>query len=189
MSDIDDLELTPSAPLASHHETIRRSRPTAVLAVGAAALVGQALGAGRPDRARDAAWLCVGAGSAFALLWSLPMLLAPQRLALAFTGDEEVVAIASTYLVVIGWSQVLMTVEIVLDGAFSGAADTMPPLVVGVPLALARIPLAWLLAHPLGLGVEGIWWALSVTSMAKGLLLAWWFQRGRWTRGHVRSFA
>lgn len=40
MSDIDDLELTPSAPLASDHETIRRSRPTAVLAVGAAALVG-----------------------------------------------------------------------------------------------------------------------------------------------------
>jgi len=40
MSDIDDLELTPSAPLASHHETVRRSRPTAVLAVGAAALVG-----------------------------------------------------------------------------------------------------------------------------------------------------
>ena len=70
--------------------------------------------------------------------------------------------------------------EYVLDGAFAGAGDTLPPLLVGLPLTAARVPLAWFFAHPMGLGVDGIWIAITISTMAKGILLALWFRRGRW---------
>ena len=73
-----------------------------------------------------------------------------------------------------------MAVEIVLEGAFGGAGDTIPPMIVSVPGAIARIPLAYLLCFTLDWGINGIWWTLTITSVVKAVVLAAWFKRGHW---------
>ena len=65
-------------------------------------------------------------------------------------------------------------------GAFAGAGDTLPPLLIGLPLTAARIPMAWFFAHSLGLGADGIWIAITLSTILKGILVAVWFRRGRW---------
>jgi putative MATE family efflux protein len=160
--------------------------PCYFLAVGFAAavapLVGQSLGAGRPARAERAAWLAVRQASYFAAAWAAVLVLAPALVARVFSADAGVVRVASGYLVIVGLSQVFLAFEVVLDGAFAGAGDTVPPMLIGLPISAARVPLAWLLASPAGLGAHGIWIAISVTTIAKGLLLAAWFRRGGWKR-------
>jgi putative MATE family efflux protein len=155
------------------------------ISLAVAPLVGQSLGAGRPERARAAAWLAVRTACAWGVVWTVVLFTLPQVVAGAFVEEWAVVHVASRYLVIMGFSQVLMCVEVVLDGAFAGAGDTLPPLLIGLPLTAARIPLAWLFAHPLGLGVDGIWVAITVSTIAKGILMTIWFRRGRWQERRV----
>ena len=75
--------------------------------------------------------------------------------------------------------------EIVLEGAFSGAGYTWPPMIVAIPGAVARIPLAWFLADYWKMGPDGIWWAISVTTIAKAVVLYFWFARGSWKHRKV----
>ena len=96
------------------------------------------------------------------------------------TIDPEVKAIAVDYLIILGLSQTAMAVEIILEGAFSGAGNTIPPMAVLIPGSLARIPLAYFLAFELDWGINGIWWTLTITSFLKAMLLAIWFLRGKW---------
>jgi len=79
-----------------------------------------------------------------------------------------------------GLSQVYRAAAIVFEGAFSGAGDTLPPMLVSVIWSSLRIPIAYLLCFPLNLGAKGIWWAISSTSIIKGIIIMIWFQRGYW---------
>ncbi len=51
---------------------------------------------------------------------------------------------------------------------------------LSVPANLLRVPLAWWLAFPLGLGAAGVWWAINITTYAKALSKAWAVRRGGW---------
>ncbi len=150
------------------------------LSIAASTTVGQNLGADKPDRAVRCAWSAAGLGIGCTLFLSIFFIGLPGLLASVFTSDPRVKAIAVDYLVILGLSQFTMAVEIILEGAFSGAGDTVPPMIVMIPGSLARIPLAYYLAFELDWGINGIWWTLTITSFAKALVLAWWFSRGRW---------
>jgi putative MATE family efflux protein len=143
----------------------------------AATMVGQNLGARRPDRASRAAWLACGYALGPAALVAALMLAAPATLARFFIDDPAVVEIAVRYLRIVAVSELFLVFEIVLEGAFGGAGDTLPPLVVGGPLSVARVPAAYLLAVTLGWGVDGVWWAISVSTVLKGALMAAWYAR------------
>ena len=73
-----------------------------------------------------------------------------------------------------------MGFEIVLEGAFSGAGDTFPPMIVSIIGTAIRIPLAIVLVGPLGMGYPGIYWALTISTILKGVTIAIWFKLGRW---------
>ena len=73
-----------------------------------------------------------------------------------------------------------MAIEIVLESAFSGAGNTIPPMVVMIPGAVLRIPLAYWLVFTLDWGVNGVWWTLTFTTIVKALILAFWFRLGHW---------
>ena len=64
--------------------------------------------------------------------------------------------------------------EITMQGVFYGLWRTVPPAVISITCNYLRIPLA-LFFISLGLGVEGIWWAVCATTIAKGLILLLWF--------------
>ena len=70
--------------------------------------------------------------------------------------------------------QLFMMLEITMQGAFYGIGRTVPPAIVSIVCNYMRIPLAILFVR-MGMGVEGIWWAVCVTTIAKGLILLGWF--------------
>ena len=150
--------------------------------LAAATLVGQNLGAGKAGRAARCAWGATGLGIGLTLVFSAAFIGIPQAIASVFTNDPVVLSIATDYLIILGLSQSAMAVEIILKGAFSGAGDTIPPMLVMLPGSLARIPLAWYLAFDLGWGINGIWWTLTITTGLKAAVLAYWFSLGRWKR-------
>ncbi|HSG99482.1 MAG TPA: MATE family efflux transporter, partial [candidate division Zixibacteria bacterium] len=131
------------------------------------------------------AWTATGIGVAFTGLTTAALLLLPDQLARLFTDDADVIDAARDYLVIVGVSQMFMAIEIIIDGAFSGAGDTLPPMVVSVPGSLARIPVAYVLSVNLGFGVAGVWWAISVTTIVRASIMAYWFSRNAWQRKEV----
>jgi len=152
------------------------------LSTAAATMVGQNLGAGQPERAAKAAWGTILISIIVTFLASLIFFTVPEFVAGIFTRDEAVILIARDYLMILGLSQIFMGIEIVLEGAFSGAGDTVPPMVVSIPGSIARLPLAYYLCFTLDLGINGIWWTLTITSFVKAIALALWFKKGGWKR-------
>jgi putative MATE family efflux protein len=149
-------------------------------ALACEAMVGQNLGAGRPDRAERATWLSAGLLAGFGLAVSALMAFAPELLLGFFTADPEVVARGVPYLRILAPCQAFACLEIVLNGAFSGAGDTLPPSIISVTVSMLRIPLAGALAHGLGLGLDGIAWTITLTCVVRALIVLSWFRRGRW---------
>jgi putative MATE family efflux protein len=148
----------------------------------AAALVGQNLGAGRPDRAERAAWGTVGYCAILILAVCVVYFFLPEALLGLFTSDPAVIDIGVHYLRVVALVEVFMGIEIVLIGALSGAGDTAVPMLITSLFAAARVPAAALLSGPLGLGVDGIWIAICGSVVVRGILMTAWFRTGRWKR-------
>ncbi len=155
--------------------------------IAAATCIGQNLGAQRPERAARSGWIASGIVFSILFLFSLCFYIFSQQISAVFTSDPGTIGASAVYLKILAWSQVFMGLEIVLGGAFSGAGDTVPPMAVSVPFNLARIPLAYLLAGPAGLGINGVWWAISGTSIIKGLLMAFGFYRGGWKQKKIHT--
>nr|NLJ03424.1 MATE family efflux transporter [Bacillota bacterium] len=65
---------------------------------------------------------------------------------------------------------------ILTAGAFIGLGRTAPPSIVGISLNLLRIPAALVLSGTV-LGLDGVWWAISISSILKGLILSTWYLR------------
>ncbi len=149
-------------------------------AVAAAAVVGQNLGAGQVQRAHRGAWIAARYAVIFAGLWGLLLLLMPGSIVGWLSPGAASTFYALDYFHIVAVSLMFTAVEIVLEGAFSGAGDTLPPMLLGIPFTVIRIPAAILAARTFDQGVAGIFWALTITSVIRGLLFAFWFARGRW---------
>ncbi|GAG55257.1 unnamed protein product [marine sediment metagenome] len=155
-------------------------------AIAVSAIVGQNLGAKETGRAEKGAWTTVGMTSLFTFAVSIIFFFLPKHITSFFIADPEVTKIASQYLMILALSQIFMGFEVVLEGAFIGAGDTIPPMAISVPGSILRIPLAYYLGVHLQMGVVGIWWAITLTSIVKGLLIVFWFKRGDWKRKKIR---
>ncbi|WP_456407570.1 MATE family efflux transporter [Caldithrix abyssi] len=150
--------------------------------VAASTLVGQNVGAGRIKQAAKAAWLVNGYGVAILLIVSAIYYFFPDVLMGVFTQDPLVQKIGTDYLRIIALFEIFLALEVIMEGAFSGAGYTLPVMLVSVPITAARIPLAYLLAVNMGLGTNGIWWAIAITTGLKGFLNAALFATGIWKR-------
>jgi putative MATE family efflux protein len=148
--------------------------------MAASAMVGQNLGAGKPDRAAKCAWGAAGIAVFITCIIGAVFIIVPQWITGIFTSDPAVHEIAADYLIILGLSQFTMAIEIVLEDSFSGAGDTIPVMVVLIPGAILRVPLAYYLCFNLGFGVNGVWWTMTITTVIKASVLALWFRRGKW---------
>jgi len=150
-----------------------------------ASMVGQNLGAKSIDRAEKSAWTAQGMITAFTLAISFVLFFLAEPITRLFTEDIPTLTAAVLYLKIIALSQVFVGFEIVLEGAFSGAGDTFPPMIVSIVGTALRIPLAIFLVGPMGLGYPGIYWALTISTFIKGIVIAIWFKLGRWKTKQV----
>ncbi|UCD16350.1 MAG: MATE family efflux transporter [Candidatus Zixiibacteriota bacterium] len=150
--------------------------------VAASTLVGQNLGAKKPERAERCAWGTVGIVALETFLVSVFFITIPGIIASIFTSDPEAHKIAVDYLIILGLSQIFMGIEIVLEGAFSGAGNTLPPMVVSATWSVLRLPLAYFFCFGMDIGINGIWWSLTITSFFKAVILLFWFKKGNWKK-------
>jgi putative MATE family efflux protein len=152
----------------------------------AVTLVGQNLGAGKPDRAEAAAWragwyntICLGTIGALFLLF------APALVGI-FSQDPEVVPYGVRCLRIVSAGFLFYGYGMVLTMAFNGAGDTRTPTIINLAcLWFLEIPLAWVLAYPVGLGPTGVFIAVSVGFSTLALVSAWMFSRGTWKTQRV----
>jgi putative MATE family efflux protein len=152
-------------------------------ALSASALVGQNLGARQEDRARAAVRLTVSYCLVVTVTTAAAFLLIPETLVSLFTSDPAVIADGALYLRVIAFAQIGQSFELILEGALAGAGYTFWPQVASTSLTALRIPLAaWWSAW---LGLIGIWLALSLTAILRGVAMVVFWKRGGWRRATV----
>jgi putative MATE family efflux protein len=151
------------------------------LANAAATLVGQSLGAGRPERAEGAVWLAAKLNAGFLAGVGLIFVVLAGPIVGVFTRDAAVAALGTTTLRIISCGFPLYALGMVLTQAFNGAGDAWTPTKINVACFWAlEIPLAALLAHAAGLGPPGVYAALVVAEATLTVASAALFRRGRW---------
>ena len=134
------------------------------------AFIAQNYGAGKNDRVRKGYKASLWTVGIWGVLISVIFICFPEPIAQIFFHEPKAIATAMGYLVIIGFSEAFMCVELTTVGALSGLGRTRLCSIISIAFTSARIPLAILLGGIMGL--NGIWWALSSTSIVKGIIFA-----------------
>lgn len=146
----------------------------------AATLVGQSIGAGKPDRASRAAWTIVGMWATVSGLLGIVFIVLAEPLIRAFNTEPGVVAAGAGFLRWTSATFAFTALSAVLGRAMTGAGDTFWPMIItGVAMLAFRIPLAYGLATA-GKSATGVWASMAVSNVVQGLLFAGAFLWGRW---------
>jgi putative MATE family efflux protein len=147
----------------------------------AATLVGQNLGAGDPDRAEKAVWMTAWYNMAFlGTVGLLFIFWAPFFIGL-FTDDAEVAAFGIDCLRIVAYGYMIYALGMVTVQAFNGAGDTVTPTIINVfAFWMVEIPLAYVLAKPLGLGPQGVYYAILTAETLMAVIASIAFRRGTW---------
>jgi putative MATE family efflux protein len=160
--------------------------PSWGMANAAATLVGQNLGAGRPERAEQAVWRAALYNLVFLGCTGLLFIVFGNAIVTAFSSDPAVVSYGTQALRIISAGFLFYAYGMVLTQAFNGAGDTWTPTLINLfCFWLFEIPLAWLLAGPLGFGPTGVFTAMLIGFSAMALVSVVPFRRGRWKRVRV----
>lgn len=136
----------------------------------------QNYGARKKERIRKGYGSAMGVVLLWGLFCTLLLILCPEPVFRLFISERDVIPMGVDYLVILGVSQLFMSVEITTAGAFAGLGKTLPPSVSSIVLTAARIPMAALLVKT-PLGLNGIWWSITISSILKGIVLFIWFRR------------
>ena len=160
--------------------------PSFGVANASATLVGQNLGAGKADRAEQAAYTAGWYNTAFLSSIGLVFLVFSSPLIAIFTSDPAVAVHGVNCLRIVAAGFMFYGFGMVLTQAFNGAGDTRTPTIVHlVCLWMWELPLAWFLAYPGGFGPTGIFIAVSVAFSTLTVLSVLLFRRGEWKKGRV----
>ena len=140
------------------------------------AFTAQNFGAKKYDRIRQGYRISFGILTIWGLIITAAFVLLPRPISGLFFHDPESLGISVNYLIIIGFCEAFMAIELMTIGALSGLGMTKLCSIISIILTGARIPLAMLLTHA-GMGLNGIWWALSLTSIVKGIIFTLTFRQ------------
>lgn len=141
------------------------------------AFTAQNYGADNRERVKKGYLAAVKLTIIWSIFTTLVLLVFPEPIFRIFITEKDVIPMGVSYLRIMGYSQILMCLEITTSGAFQGLGRTIPPTVESIVLTGARIPMAILLSAT-SLGLDGVWWSLTISSIVKGIVLVTWFS---WT--------
>jgi Na+-driven multidrug efflux pump len=160
--------------------------PSFGLANAAATMVGQALGARKPERAEEAVWTAGRYGVWFLGSVGLAFVLFAPWIVSIFTSEPAVARYATSTLRTVALGFPFYAYGMVLTQSFNGAGDTTTPTYINLFVFwLFEIPLAWLLAHTLGFGPQGVFAAATAAFCTLAVVSAVLFRRGRWKTQRV----
>ncbi|MCK5283206.1 MAG: MATE family efflux transporter [Nanoarchaeota archaeon] len=159
--------------------------PAIGLATAVITIVGFNVGAKKLERAKKTAW--IGAVLAFIFMEAVGFIffIMPAPLIRLFNSNANVILYGTSYLRIVALSYGFIGISIVVGAAFQGAGKGYPAFVLAVlRLFVISIPLAYFLAVRSGFGVNGIWWAISISTVAAAIVAAIWFKIGTWKKGN-----
>jgi putative MATE family efflux protein len=174
-----------SAALAGYTIAIRviifALLPSWGLSNAAATLVGQNLGAGKPDRAESAVWRAAFFNMIFLGGVGLIFVLFAEPLIRAFTHEPEVIEYGVRCLRTVSLGFLFYAYGMVMSQAFNGAGAVWTPTFINLfCFWLLQLPLAYSLAHVLRWGPQGLFTAITISWSTYAVISATLFKQGRW---------
>jgi putative MATE family efflux protein len=149
------------------------------LATAVATLVGQNLGAKKPERAARTAWITVGIGAGIMAFLGIIYIIFARSIISIFNDHPEVLKVGVVYLRILASTFGIIAFGIILGRALNGAGDTVSPMVItAIGLLGFRIGLSLILTQSLEL--MGIWIGIASSSIIQGIMMIAWFSTGRW---------
>jgi MATE family, multidrug efflux pump len=155
--------------------------PSWGMANAAATMVGQALGARKPDRAEKAVWLASFYNMICLGIVGLMFVIFARRIIGLFTDDPNVASYGVDCLRIVSYGFLFYAYGMVLTQSFNGAGDTWTPTIINLFVFwLWELPLAYALAIVFGLGPRGVFLAIMIAFSTLALISAIVFRRGKW---------
>lgn len=155
--------------------------PALGLSNAAATMVGQNLGAGKPERSEAAVWAAAKFNAVFYFAIGVVFWIFSNQIIGIFTQEPEVLHYGTSALHIIAYGFAFYGLGMVLETAFNGAGDTWTPTYLNAFVFwLFEIPTAYLLAYYFGLGPEGVFWAITIAFSLLAIASALLFKRGKW---------
>ena len=152
----------------------------------AATLVGQNLGAGKPDRAEKSVWISAAVNMIFLGIIAVIFIAYSEFLIMLFTKDPDIVFIGSKCLRFVSYGYLFYAFGMVMIQAFNGAGDTTTPTIINFfCFWLIEIPLAYILALSLGFNEKGVFIAILIAESLIALTAIVVFKRGHWKERKV----
>jgi putative MATE family efflux protein len=159
--------------------------PSFGMSNAAATMVGQALGARKPERAEAAVWKTARYNAVFLGVVGLAFVIFARQIVDLFTPDPGIARYGILSLRTIAYGFVFYAYGMVIGNSFNGAGDTRTPTLINLFVFwLLEIPLAWLLSHHLGMGPFGVFVAMTIAFSTLAVVSAVLFRRGTW-KGQV----
>lgn len=179
-----------SAPIAAYTIALRMIEfallPAWGLGNAAATLVGQNLGAERPDRAEQTVWRAARYNAIFMLAVGICLILAAPMIVGLFSNDADILRYGTSCLRILGIGYPMYAVGMIIIQAMNGAGDTRTPSILNfICFWLIQIPLAYLLATGVGFGPSGVFWSIVISESILTVLGVLVFRRGRWREQQV----
>lgn len=155
--------------------------PSMGLANAASTLVGQNLGAEKPERAEASVWRAAKYNAIFQTAIGILFVIFAEPIVAVFTDEPTVARFATDSLRIIAYGFFFYAVGMVLETSFNGAGDTWTPTYLNLFVFwLFEIPLAYILAYPFGMGPYGVFWAITVAFSLLAVASVVLFRRGKW---------
>ncbi len=156
-----------------------------LLAVGianaAATLVGQNLGAGKPERAERTVWIAGSINAALLGIIGFGFVLFAEAVISIFSTEPDVLRYGTDCLRIIGYGYAFYGLGMVMESSFNGAGDTVTPTYLNFFIFwMFEIPLAYVLAYHFEMGPQGVFWAISIAFSLLAVTSALLFRRGKW---------
>lgn len=155
--------------------------PAIGFGIAATTLAGQFLGAKKPEKAKLAVITATKMVIVLMVVLGSILIIIPQFIAKVFTSEDEVIAIATIYLFLMGFSEPALGAIFTLTGGMRGAGYTKIPLVINFTgLIVIRLTLLYLLAYVLGMGLLGIWIGMILEMFIRVGMFYYVFEKGQW---------
>ena len=145
------------------------------LAVALGSFVGQNYGAKNYDRINKSCKIGIITAIGLGIITTFILVVYGKEIFSLFIAEDDAIVKGGMYLKILGYSQLFMCFEIIISGAFKGLGRTYISSIIVTVLTGLRIPMAYLLSKPEYLGLDGIWWSISLSSILKGTLLLFIF--------------